>query len=427
MAVLTELGALPPPGFVVDVGVLLEGASFDTSQAAALGSAHLMRTLSHYDDRVLGRIAGDRRLMACQDAYARLDAAKKPAAVGVFVASLARQSSALRSFEPGPLRQLLRMPGADLAARIYDAWREAGASLESLVQGYEGLVQVGRSVPAWITDADVFTLEHLDVLGAMGQRLAVSQIVNAAEAMASRWPRRIKLRRPEEGVVPTSLEDESAYPAGGFTAMANHGALENLVTSELVYMDRRSDPSGIDLFDVRYAEGELLYYTRDEAVIVRPRRVVAFVLCPSLAAARIKDVGVSWQRIVVLLAWVLAAVRSLERWLGDAELSFLCIVETADQRSAALDQEAQLLELVLSEWRDKGVAEVVTLSQPAWHDVLRERARRADVRVAVLGELAPSDPSVGINPWIAVGLDNHARDWDTWCALGLSILRTLAS
>ena len=296
MAVLTELGALPPPGFVVDVALLLDGAAFDTSDALSADVPRLRAALGRYDDRVLGRLAADRRLRACQDAYARLDPRHRPLAVAVLVANLARRSAFLHGMEPGPLRQLARVPASSVLAAGFDTWRESPQVLDELAEAYEGLIDVGRSIPAWLTDSDVFTLENLEVLGAMGQRVAVAQIVDAAEAMAKTWPRRIKMKRRDLGSAATALEDESVYPAGGFTSVANHGALENLVTSELVYMDDKNDRTGIDLFDVRYAEGELLYYTRDEALIVRPRRVIAFVLRPGLASARLKDPGVAWQR-----------------------------------------------------------------------------------------------------------------------------------
>src|SRR5690349_22712781 len=103
--------------------------------------------------------------------------------------------------------------------------------------------------------------------------------------------------------MPSHLEDDAAFPQGGFSSVSNVGSLENLVTSELVYME---DDAGLDLFDMRYVEGELLYYTRDESLVVRRRRRVTFALLPGLTEARVKDAGLRWQRGVLVLGLVLS-------------------------------------------------------------------------------------------------------------------------
>lgn len=50
------------------------------------------------------------------------------------------------------------------------------------------------------------------------------------------------------------------YPVGGISELSNRGSLENLLRSELIYSETDTE---IDLFQVRYVEGELLYYQRD--------------------------------------------------------------------------------------------------------------------------------------------------------------------
>jgi hypothetical protein len=77
-----------------------------------------------------------------------------------------------------------------------------------------------------------------------------------------------------------------------------------------MYMD---DAAPVDLFSLRYAEGELLHYTRDDSVFRRHRHVIGFALAADLAAARIKDRDLPWQRLILTLGVVLAAVR----WLAD--------------------------------------------------------------------------------------------------------------
>ena len=168
----------------------------------------------------------------------------------------------------------------------------------------------------------MFALENLVVLKSLTQRLAIQQMVEVAEELEKALPRRVKRKAPSGNRTPTQVEDEDQYPIGGFSAMSTSGSIENLVTSELIYMDEVPDPESVDLFDLRYVEGELLYYTRDESVFVRSRRVVTFVLPPSLVEARFKDPGVRWQRIVVVFGAILSLVRRMSEWLSEEGLLF---------------------------------------------------------------------------------------------------------
>jgi len=85
------------------------------------------------------------------------------------------------------------------------------------------------------------------------------------------------LRRHDAGSE-TAFTDGTTYPTGGFSGLTNQGTLENLLTSELAYMD---DISGsISLFDMRYVDGELLYYLRDEGTMRRRRRTIHFIIDP---------------------------------------------------------------------------------------------------------------------------------------------------
>ncbi len=206
--------------------------------------------------------------------------------------------------------------------------------------------------------------------------------------------------------------------------MARHGTWENLVASELVFMDtQNNDPRAVDLFDVRYAENELLYYTRDESLIVRPRRVVAFILEPCLAKIRLKDPGMRWQRIVLVLGWLLAAVRCLTRWLGEADLQVLCVFERDGSLGGALAHEEELARLLLRPWRDNDVVQVLSLAANDWQLRLSDEARRASVSAVIVGV----DPSVAMQDQrvTAVPFAAHARDWHAWCQDGLSALRGL--
>ena len=71
--------------------------------------------------------------------------------------------------------------------------------------------------------------------------MTADHIAAAAEAIESTLPRRLPAKIARTVAMrDTQLADESLYPAGGFTAITPGGSnanIENLVTSELVYME----------------------------------------------------------------------------------------------------------------------------------------------------------------------------------------------
>ena len=393
LATHAELPALPPPGVVVDLGRLATGASLAPTRPVPDSVPHLRVAVRAYEDHVLARLAAEPHLVAVVNALARLPVELRPRGVAFLVARVLTRLgfAAGTAVSPGLARRVLEHPPAELLQTGHAALRERGAAVERLGEAYEALASAARRTRALLGDAEVFTLENLARLQGRAQRLALEQAVEAAEALAEALPRRARPRTPQAGQAPSHLEDDAAFPLGGFSSVSNVGSLENLVTSELVYMD---DDAGLDLFDMRYVEGELLYYTRDESLVVRRRRVVTFALLPGLTQARVKDAGLRWQRGVLVLGLVLSLVRRLSVWLGEQELRFRVVVV-----GEGLEAERGLCELLLREWLARGTAEVTTaarletvLAQAA------EDAKRARTDVLLLGghDAPPVHARVGI-------------------------------
>jgi hypothetical protein len=159
-----------------------------------------------------------------------------------------------------------------------------------------------------------------------------------------------------EGEVPTALEEESAFPVGGFSSISTVGSLENLVTSELIYMDDPNDPAAErpDQFDVRFVEGELLYYARDESVAVRRRRTLVLVFDASLDACRVQDEGERSQRLLFVLGAAAAIIRRLASWLEAEAVNFDLVFTGAHRRDCPLKEELEVVALLLREWRERG-------------------------------------------------------------------------
>jgi hypothetical protein len=386
LATLAESPDLPPPALVSDLGRLVSGVPLSPTLPVPDTLPRLRAAVRAYDDHVLARLAAESHLDAVSSALARLPEALRPRGVAFLVARvLARLGfTAGTALSPALARRVLDRPPSELLHTGYTALREPGAdaALERLAEGYEALASAARRAQALLGDTEAFTLENLEHLQGKAQRMALEQAVEAAEALSQTLPPKLRARPVSSGPTPSALEDEAAFPQGGFASVSNVGSLENLVTSELVYME---DEPSLDLFDVRYVEGELLYYTRDESLAVRRRRVITFALLPGLADARVKDAGVRWQRAVVALGLVLCLVRRLSAWLTAEDLRFRVVFVQDDRGLSPLEAERGLCELLLREWRARGTVEVLTA--PDLEAVLSEASagtKRARVDVLLL-------------------------------------------
>ncbi|MBX3231008.1 MAG: hypothetical protein KIT84_36725 [Labilithrix sp.] len=387
VATMTERVELPPAGVVADVGALLFGATLDRLRPAADDPA-LAAAIRRYEDALLGRLASDRRLVAAGFAALRLPPRMHGQAVGILVAGILARIGVTGGFTASPavVRRLAERSPEQTVAAGHALLRDDPTLRATLADWYADAARRAQRARELVGEADIFALENLTVLAGLAQRLAAADVVRAEEAIARGVPRRVRRRRKKEGDVAAKLEDESAYPAGGFASMSTSGSIENLVTSELIYMTPPAEArSGeIDLFDMRWVEGELLYYTRDEAIFVRRRRVVFLALDHALVRARVKDAHVPFQRIVLVLAVVLVVVKKLVELLGEEALELRVVFLDEE-----LAEERVLTELLLREWIERGICEV---SSSTWPKVVASSAaetRRALVEVVSLGGGAP--------------------------------------
>jgi vWA domain found in the FtsH ternary systems/N-terminal helical region fused to the FtsH ternary system vWA domain len=394
LATMGERLDLPPVGVVADIGALLFSGSLDPLRATSAASAAgiddpaLATAIRRYEDTVLGRLAADPRLVSAGFAVARLPERMHAQAVGILVAGLLLRLELDAGVEvpPGVVRSLTERTPRLTGQRGFTALREDAALRERLTEGYSALVRAAQRSRDLLGDADLFALENLTVLGSMTQRMAVADVWRAQEVIHAAVPRRVPRRRRKEGVAASRLEEESVYPVGGFSSVSTSGSLENLVTSELIYMDppvakgaMTDGSAAIDLFDMRYVEGELLYYTRDEGIFVRQRRLVILAIDPDLVRARIKDPGLPWQRIVLALAILLVVIKKLVELLGDEALAVRVVFLGEDP--LALEDEKSLAELLLREWTELGLVEVVTSTWAEVEELAATAARRALVQV----------------------------------------------
>jgi hypothetical protein len=380
-ATLGEMGSIPPPGVVVDVAALIRGGAVN-ARAPRPADVELARALEAYEHLVLARIAADPLVSRLGDAVSRLRRDLVAPAVGILVANvLGRLAHAGTTLPAAAVRALGRAATDDAFAAL----RDVPAAVALLRDGYRRLVVGARAARTLLAERDVFVLEHLDVLETLAQRVAMEQVVDAGEALSAGLPRRLPRRRPA-GAVLTALDDDDTYPVGGFSAITNVGAFENLVTSELVYMD---DDPALDLFDVRWVTGELLYYTRDEATSRRARRAIDFVIDGEVRDARARDAELPWQRAVATLAIVHVCITKLAAWLGDEDVTIRVVVPRD------LEDERALLELLLREPIDRGIVAVVR-GDAAASDAHLETAARVGIAQQVRIGGAPAAAPSGV-------------------------------
>ena len=295
-----ELPALPPPGVIADIATLLTGARLaidasGTGLAAAGADGALRAAIRAYDDDVLARLTQTARFDDVLAAYAHAAADDRAAAVALVVAAVCERAGfAGVSVSPAALRRALARPQDERDAAGL-AGLASSPTAEWLAQAYDRLARGARQCRALVDDREVFAIDHLAVLRDLGSRMTAAHIDAAARAITQRLPRRLPASRELRGLRETRLADDTLYPAGGFASItpggASTGNIENLVTSELVYME---DDEPIDLFSLRYVEGELLHYTRDDSVFRRHRHVIGIVLGADLDDARVKDRELPW-------------------------------------------------------------------------------------------------------------------------------------
>ena len=194
-----------------------------------------------------------------------------------------------------------------------------------------------------IKEQDIFELIHLESLDTEHARLGCRQIIELESALSDLSLTRIQVNEPESEQE-TRYVDHTYVPSGGVAELTNRGSIENLVASELLYIDENHE--GINLFDMRYIEGELLYYMRDEGVLLRKRRILYFILDLD-TSLQVKPINYDYQISIWAQALLLRIYTDMARIFENDSLhaNFQYIVN-ANNRTY-LEKEAGLLKIML--------------------------------------------------------------------------------
>ncbi len=335
------------PGFVSDVISTLEGVDYSLdleSKKVWSRPAPEPTMLRRYEDYVLGKLAADMSLERAADELHKYKNRDRDRVLA-FAVSQMQQRANLPAVLIGPtvIKALLALRGSQLA-REFDAALGGGYSANIYAQ-WDELIQAVRSAGELLGVEDVFELASGTALSKFGQRLALRQVMQAAQQLVVGLPKQKPTGAKRNYSVATNIAEEDLYPVGGFSSIANRGTMESLLRSELAYMEDGERP---DLFDIKYARDELLYYSRDDNQFFRRRVTVMFWLDSSLSLTRVKDAGSPWQRIVLAMATVLAMVRTLTDWLASDALRFE-ILFVRDSNAAPASDEQALLAMIFQE------------------------------------------------------------------------------
>lgn len=353
MTVLAECGGLPPPACVVDLCRIV----MNHPGLAVQVSQDTKKLRQSWEDQVLGRILGSgAQLQALQDALAKLPTAMQSEAAGMFASlvlnrlTAASKGQGIVSVVPGVVRRVLNqsaVPDTDILV--------TPTSDELTTWGYAGLVMGARLVPDLLGAGDVFLMTWLEKLRPLEARTLMNQVAEVSKQTTADLPRRIpKNTRRKRGTARTQIEEDSAYPIGGFSSISNAGAIENMVTSELAYMEDEGSKD-MDMFDLRWAEGELLYYSRDEGAFHRERRMMQILVDPMLAT-------VSGTARSLVLGKLVSILNRTVELLGEYELRIQVLFpvpkHTDKSATVLMRIEMEVFELLVQDLVQRGVLTV---------------------------------------------------------------------
>jgi hypothetical protein len=229
------------------------------------------------------------------------------------------------------------------------ARRTDGRALAAVITALERMCTLlaGRRL---FCDEDLWELAHLHELPSEAARLALRTVHATAARIPAVAPAvRARLRRRAFDVAVDEATVD-VFPAGGFDAMSTKGTLENLVRSEVAYVgegrpvDVGGQPSGPDLFDVHFVEGELLYYTRDDSPLLEQRRALAIVV-EDVDQLRHKVAALPAQTVVLVQAVCLRAHHDLIDIVGTAAVH--TTIALAGKDPLVVDEERALLAMSL--------------------------------------------------------------------------------
>ncbi|MGB0595512.1 MAG: hypothetical protein ACPGLY_02290 [Rubripirellula sp.] len=403
-------GALPPLGVIADIGGMLTShrdVAFAPGLPVVSGLEHTLTR--RYEDYVLGKFAADQAWLRAADSLLSYQGRERDQAVAYFIIRLLeRVQFAGTQLSPAVIDRLLKMPAVEVLQDAWDSVEQMGLS-SLIVDQLDHLVNAIQRAGDVVGSEDLFELESGTAVAPLGQRIAIRQVLQTADLLRSEIPPLRPRVNGHQSSVATHLQQDDQYPIGGFHSITNRGTFESLVRSELAYMDDSERP---DLFDIKYARHELLYYSRDESLFLRRRMAFAFVLNCDLKTARVKDDQLPVQRLVLLLACLCVVVQQLTDWLGKDSLCFE-FIWCSEADSDPLKPERQMIEVILREQIRRGNVVQRTLGVDQWQERVEELGRTRFCQAMLVSAGSAKMPDVELPDQTTV-MRIEKSGWDEW-------------
>ena len=394
MEVVSEGAPLPCLGLVADIGLIATGQNLADTKNEFDEQVALDHTMMRqYEDYVLGKLHADFSFERASDALAKYEDRDHRRAVAYMINQIRDRSQAGGAIlSLAVLKGLVETPPAEVIEMAINEVREDGWS-ESLLDEFKSTIVKIRNTGELLGREDVFELEQGTALDDFGQRVALRQVLRTSAEIERTLPTQRPSVPARKYSVATNIMDEDFYPIGGFTSISNKGTIESLLRSELAYLEEDSDTRP-DLFDIKYVRDELLYYSRDENQFLRRRLSYLFLLDPSLVTARYKDAELPVQRIVLLMAFLVTAVRKLLDWLSDDAIVFEFLFPEGIGKKTLNDEQA-LLETLFREEINHGLVLVRSIVNADIGEYCNDQARKSLCHAVVLTADGKSDIATG--------------------------------
>ncbi len=196
-----------------------------------------------------------------------------------------------------------------------------------------------------IQTQDIFEIGHWQQLNTKHARLGCRQIIKLQQSLSPLALRKLNISEAETEVE-TRFIDHTYVPSGGVAELTNRGSIENLVASELLYIDENHQ--GLNLFDLRYIEGELLYYMRDEGALLRKRRSLFFILDLE-SSLQIKPFSYEYQISILVQTLMLTLYQEFSTLFENDSLQASFNYLTSKDNQTYLEAEANLLKILLAD------------------------------------------------------------------------------
>lgn len=220
--------------------------------------------------------------------------------------------------------------------------------LTLFLDSLSGVVKSDAGRMVWrdlLSEEDFFELENLEALNRDFLRYGVKNILAVRSQISTLDPSMVQLNE-ESSEAESNFLDDQHFQVGGISGISTKGKPSNMLSSEFVYMDEPADEGkSFDLFTMRVALNQALYYTREDGQCLRKRRKLAFILDLS-KPLNVKYPDHKYQVGTMAAGFLLSFIRDIETLFeGDSVIFSLNVVGPDTEY---VQEQLKVMELLLN-------------------------------------------------------------------------------